>query len=160
MKSNLEISRFRERLTENVVVGNPQFIGTPFSALLMLIQENRLFYGEHTDSTFEFTWRKLFRPVSFVIKGTFKAQDSITVLIYEFKAISLIYWVQRIIPFGFFFLINIMFFIESEPVASFVILNAVSVVMYCLILSYDYLERKNLEKEFCRIFEIQKDSAS
>ncbi len=157
MKSNLDIANFKRRLADNVVIGNPQFIGWPLSAFLMLIQENRLFYGEHTDGNFQITWRKLFRPVSFVIKGAFTEINSTTELTYEVKRIWPIYLVRRIIPSLLIIVVNIIFFIESEPLESFLILNSVGIIINCLILLHDYISRKNLEKEFCEIFEIEKE---
>ena len=155
MESKIDIVEFRNRLSKNTSIGNPNINGTPLVILTMLDSSNKKFYGRINNNSFEITRHSTFYPIPYKIKGDFKSDnDSKTKVKYVIKPIWFGYLWIRIIPAIF-----VLFVIPGiiwNPELTFPLGIFCSTIILMSLVNIYRIERrkKNFEIDFNKTFEI------
>lgn len=155
MQSKIDILEFRNRLSKNTTIGNPNINGTPLVVFTMMHSSKKKFYGRINNNSFEITRHNTFYPIPYKIKGDFNSDNnSKTKVNYIIKPIWFGYLWIRIIP-GVFLLFVIPGAIWN-PELTFPLGIFGSIIMLMSIVSIYRIERRkrNFEIDFKRMFEI------
>jgi len=155
LESKIDISEFRNRLSKNTSIGNPNINGTPLVVFTMLDSSNKKLYGRINNNSFEITRHNTFYPIPYKIKGVFNSDnESKTKVNYIIKPIWFGYLWIRIIPAVF------LLFVFSgaiwNPDLTFPLGIFGSIIMLMFIVNIYRIERRkrNFEIDFKRTFEI------
>jgi hypothetical protein len=156
MISRLNITEFRERLNENTKYGNPKIKGTPFGALYIFRESNKIFFGTYNKNKFELTKNSIVKVTPYIIFGEIQSKNKVqTEVNYKIKPIGFgYYWMKYFLLIGIP-IFNLVLYTTSAPLEIFKIANLGLFTMG--VFNYFYIGRmKNkLENDFKRIFEIE-----
>lgn len=153
MKSNLNITEFRDRLKCSIKKGHPKLkINTPFN--LLFFDSSKSFYGRYDDSTFYITSNLRFSQSYYLIKGKYELVNKKLQIEYEilpkFKYQKYFLTLWLICGIGMITYINFSFgnINNAMIVSIFIFLMSIFGVLH-----YN-LSKKIVENKFRKTFEI------
>ena len=162
MESNLSISEFREMLKNSTKVGNPKIKLSPFTMLTGLGESSKTFFGVFDDKSFYLTTNFGFfqrNATPFILKGSYKPfKDKLRIeyiLEPRFKY-QKVWWIfVTVLGFASF---NYILFSKKNPTDTelFYIINSFLIFMVCYGVCNISSSRKRLEKNFIKIFKLNK----
>ncbi|MCD9577515.1 hypothetical protein [Flavobacterium soyae] len=157
MQSKLSLSEFRARLKNNTQIGSPRLKLSPFSFLTIFDEHSKPFYGLFDDKDFRLTINYAATPTFFIIKGRYKIINHRLDVNYRIEPHPKFYlfWIKYM-PITVLIFMNIMLFLpENRLIEAIIPVNIV--LLFILFFSrWDTKRRrKNLEKKFIEIFEIE-----
>ncbi len=157
MQSKLNLSEFRTRLKNNTQIGSPRLKLSPFAVFATSGGYLKPFYGLFDDNDFRLTINYIATPTFFIIKGRYKIINHRLDVNYTIEPHPkfFLFWIKYM-PITILIFMNIMlFFPENRPIEAIIPVNIV--LLFILFFSrWDTKrKRKNLEKKFIEIFEIE-----
>lgn len=153
MKSNLNITEFRDRLKCSIKKGHPKLkINTPFN--LFFFDSSKSFYGRYDDSTFYITSNLRFSQSYYLIKGKYEFVNKKLQIEYEilpkFKYQKYFLTLWFICGIGMITYINLSFGNKNDVIIPSII---IFLMLICGSLHYN-LSKRIIENKFRKAFEI------
>ena len=155
MKSNIDITEFRNRLKNNTKVGSPK-LKIPLGLFSIFTDNSKCFYGNFDSSTFGLITNSNFSPNLYFLKGTYKNTENKLTVNYSVEPVGKFRIVfVKYFPLITLIMFNCIFYFQAKPpIEVYVIFN----ILIFLISIFSNLsikwQNKKLKRRFNKIFEI------
>ncbi|WP_281336863.1 hypothetical protein [Flavobacterium eburneipallidum] len=156
MKSKLNITEFRAKLTENTKIGLPQ-LRVNFGIFSIFFFNSKCFYGNFDDSTFRLTINYNFTSAIYILKGKYQNTDNKLKLNYTVEPLSKvgIIW-MKYFPFVALIGVNSFFYFNfnNTPIFVYILFNLFTIFSFLHLRWSLKRENKKLVQKFNKIFEV------
>lgn len=154
MISKINATDFTKRLIKHTIHGNPKIKGTPFSIFTKSGRKDKIYYGTYNKTTFEITNNSLI--TLFIISGEIKTIDKhSSEVIYKIKPIGFGYYWNKYIPLLSIFAFNLIFYKESAPLKTYILINLILFSMTILSRLMLWRKKNKLKSNFKKVFELE-----
>lgn len=155
MKSKIDITEFRNRLSQNTKIGSVK-LKIPLGFFAIFTDNSKCFYGKFDHSTFKLIQNSNFLPSFYFLKGNYKKTEGNLIVNYSFEPVGKLRmtWIKYF-PIIVLIMCNSIFYFQAKPpIEIYIIFNVF--ILFISILSKLNIKRqkKNLKRKFNKIFEI------
>lgn len=155
MKSKIDITEFRNRLSENTKIGSPK-LKIPLGFFSVFTDNSKCFYGKFNDSTFKLIQNSSFLPSFYFLKGNYKKTEGNLIVNYSFEPVGKLRmtWIKYFPMIALIMCNSIFYFQAKPPIEIYIIFNAFIIFISVLSRLNIKRQKKNLKRKFNKIFEI------
>jgi hypothetical protein len=156
MKSEIDITEFRNRLKDNTKIGSPK-LKIEWGILSFFFADNsKYFYGKFDNSTFDIIKNSNFFPSFYFLKGTYKNTEKNLTVNYSVEPVDkLISTFIKYFPFIAFIMCNSIFYFQAKPpIGIYATFNLFIVFISIFSKLSIKWQNRNLKRKFNKIFEI------
>lgn len=155
MKSNIDITEFKNKLKVNTKIGSPK-LKIPLGFFSIFSDNSKCFYGNFDNSTFELTTNSNFFPTSYFLKGIYKYNGENLIVDYTIEPTGKlrIAWIKYF-PIIAIIMFNCIFYFQAKPpIEIYIIFNLFIVFVSFFSRLIIKWKKEKMEKIFKKVFVI------